>query len=73
MCSGCSGDYAGDFEGLGDSVSESSSSTGPVCWGRPIGDGNRLSDESVGGGIICPRHPPQRPQARIMTGLSNEP
>ena len=49
MCSGCSGDYAGDFEGLGDSVSESSSSTGPVCWGRPKGDGNRLSDESVGG------------------------
>jgi hypothetical protein len=49
MCSGCSGDYAGDSEELGDSVSESSSSIGPVCWGRPKGDGNRLSDESVGG------------------------
>jgi hypothetical protein len=49
MCSGCSGDYAGDFEELGDSVSESSSSTGPECWDRPKGDGNVLSDESVGG------------------------
>jgi hypothetical protein len=49
MCSGCSGDYAGDFEELGDSVSESSSSIGPECWGRPKGDGNGLSDESVGG------------------------
>jgi hypothetical protein len=49
MCSGCSGDYAGDFEELGDLVSESSSSTGPECWGRPKGDGNRLGDERVGG------------------------
>jgi hypothetical protein len=49
MCSGCSGDYAGDFEELGDSVSESSSSTAPAFWDRPKGDGNRLSDESVGG------------------------
>ena len=49
MCSGCSGDYAGEFEELSDSVSESSSSTGPASWGRPKGDGNRLSDERVGG------------------------
>jgi len=49
MCSGCSGDYAGDFEELGDSVSESSSSTGPECWDRPKGDRNGLGDESVGG------------------------
>jgi hypothetical protein len=49
MCSGCSGDYTGDFEELGDSVSALSSSTGPECWGRPKGDGNRLSDERVGG------------------------
>jgi hypothetical protein len=49
MCSGCSGNYAGDFEELGDSVSESSSSTGPECRDRPKGDGNGLSDESVGG------------------------
>jgi hypothetical protein len=49
MCSGCSGDYAGDFEELSDLVSESSSSTGPAFWDRPKGDGNRLSDESVGG------------------------
>jgi hypothetical protein len=49
MCSGCSGDYAGDFEELSDSVSESSSTTGPAFWDRPKGDGNRLSDERVGG------------------------
>ena len=49
MCSGCSGDYAGDFEELGDSVSESSSSTGAACWDRPKGDRNGLSDESDGG------------------------
>jgi hypothetical protein len=49
MCSGCSGDYAGDFEELSDSVSESSFSTGPAFWDRPKGDGNRLSDERVGG------------------------
>ena len=49
MCSGCSGNYAGDFEELGDSVSESSSSTGPAFWDRPKGAGNRLCDESVGG------------------------
>ena len=48
MCSGCSGDYAGDFEELSDSVGESSSGTGPALWIRPRGDGNRLSDESVG-------------------------
>ena len=49
MCSGCSGDYTGDFEELSDSVSESSFGTGPECWDRPKGDGNGLSDESVGG------------------------
>ena len=49
MCSGCSGDYAGDFEELDDSVSESSSSTGPECWDRPKGDRNGLRDESDGG------------------------
>jgi hypothetical protein len=49
MCSGCSGDYAGDLEELGDSVSESNSSHRAACWGRPKSDGNGLSDESVGG------------------------
>lgn len=49
MCSGCSGSYAGDFEELGDSVSESSSGTGPAFWDRPTRDGNWLCDERVGG------------------------
>ena len=49
MCSGCSGNYAGDFEELGDSVGESSSSTGPAFWDRPKGAGNHLSDERVCG------------------------
>lgn len=48
MCSGCSGDYAGDFEELGDSVGESSSSTGPALWNRLKGAGNCLSNESFG-------------------------
>jgi hypothetical protein len=49
MCSGCSGDYAGDFEELGDSVNESRSNTGPASWDRPKDGENRLSDERVGG------------------------
>ena len=49
MCSGCSGDYASDFEGLGDSVSESNSSSRAASWDRPKGDENRLSDERAGG------------------------
>jgi hypothetical protein len=49
MCSGCSGDYAGDFEEPCDSVSESSSNNASAYGDRPKGNGNRLSDEVAGG------------------------
>jgi hypothetical protein len=49
MCSGCSGDYAGDFEEPGDSMSESSSNNGSAYVDRPKGNGNRLSEEGAGG------------------------
>jgi hypothetical protein len=49
MCSGCSGDYAGGFEELGDPVNKASSSDGPAGWDRPKEDGNRLSAERVRG------------------------
>lgn len=49
MCSGCSGDYAGGFEELGDPVDKASSSDGPAGWDRPKGDENRLSAERVRG------------------------
>jgi hypothetical protein len=43
MCSGCSGDYAGGFEELGDPVNKASSSDGPTGCDRSKEDGNRLS------------------------------
>ncbi len=49
MCSGCSGDYAGGFEELGDPVNKGSSSDGPAGWDRTKEDGNRLSAETVRG------------------------
>jgi hypothetical protein len=49
MCSGCSGDYAGGFEELGDPVDKASSSDGPAGWDRPKEDENRLSAERVRG------------------------
>jgi hypothetical protein len=49
MCSGCSGDYAGGFEELGDPINKASSSDGPAGWDRPKEDGNRLSAETVRG------------------------
>jgi hypothetical protein len=49
MCSGCSGDYAGGFEELGDFADELSSSYEPAGWDRQKGDGNRLGDERIGG------------------------
>jgi hypothetical protein len=49
MCSGCSGDYAGGFEELGDPVNQVSSSDGPAGWDRSKEDGNRLSAERVRG------------------------
>jgi hypothetical protein len=47
MCSGCSGDYAGGFEELGDPVNKASSDDGLAGWDRPKEDKNRLSSESV--------------------------
>jgi hypothetical protein len=49
MCSGCSGDYAGGFEELGDPVNKGSSSDRQAGWDRPKEDGNRLSAERVRG------------------------
>jgi hypothetical protein len=50
MCSGCSGDYAGGFEELGDPVNQASSSDEPAGWDRSKKeDGNRLSSERVRG------------------------
>ena len=50
MCSGCSGDYAGGFEELGDPVDKASSSDGPAGWDRPKEeDENRPSAERVRG------------------------
>jgi hypothetical protein len=49
MCSGCSGDYAGGFEELGESANKASSGDGPAGWDRPKEDGNRLSAETVRG------------------------
>jgi hypothetical protein len=50
MCSGCSGDYAGGFEELGDPVDKASSTDGPAGWDRPKDDENRLS--AVRGGCF---------------------
>ena len=49
MCSGCSGDYAGEFEEPGDSMSESSSNNGSAYVDRPKGNATRLSDAGTGG------------------------
>jgi hypothetical protein len=49
MCSGCSGDYAGDFDESDDAVSEPNSGDGPAVWDRPDSDRNRLRDERAGG------------------------
>jgi hypothetical protein len=49
MCSGCSGDYAGGFEELGEPVNEASSSDRQAGWDRPKEDGNRLSAARVRG------------------------
>jgi hypothetical protein len=57
MCSGCSGDYAGGFEELGDPADKASSSDGPASWDRPKEDGNRLSAESVRGFEDSPSAP----------------
>jgi hypothetical protein len=49
MCSGCSGDYAGGFEELGEPVNKASSGDGPAGWDWPKEDGNGLSAERVRG------------------------
>jgi hypothetical protein len=50
MCSGCSGDYAGGFEELGEPVNKASSGDGPAGWDRPKEeDENRPSAERVRG------------------------
>jgi hypothetical protein len=49
MCSGCSGDYAGGFEELGEPFNKESSGDGPAGWDRSKEDGNRLSAERVRG------------------------
>ena len=49
MCSGCSGDYAGGFEELGEPVNKPSSGNGPAGWDRPKEDGNPLSAARVRG------------------------
>jgi hypothetical protein len=60
MCSGCSGDYAGGFEELGDPVNKASSSDGPAGWDRPKEDGNRRSAETVRGFEDSTSASPQR-------------
>ena len=49
MCSGCSGDYAGGFEELGEPVNQASSGDGPAGWDRSQEDGNPLSAARVRG------------------------
>ena len=47
MCSGCSGNYAGDFEESGDGVSESSFRKEPT-WDGPKASESRLSNQGFG-------------------------
>ena len=49
MCSGCSGDYAGGFEELGEPVNKASSGDGSAGLDRSKEDGNRLTAERVAG------------------------
>ena len=49
MCSGCSDDYAGGFEELGEPVNKASSGDGPAGWDRSQEDGNPLSAARVTG------------------------
>ncbi len=72
MCSGCSGDYAGGFEELGEPVNEASSSDRPAGWDRPKEeDGNRLSAETVRGFEDSPSAQ-WRPQRTNLLGSIRE-
>ena len=66
MCSGCSGDYAGGFEELGESANKASSGDGPAGWDRPKEDGNplkRRKGQGLRGQPECSMEFPAHPSA----------